>query len=263
MKKTLVLLLSAALLSTLISCQAPDEELPPTETDSATTQETERATEAEGETEPLKETEKETEAHTEPQTEAQNETQTVAQNDQPTLDAEKYCAYNGISNIEAFLHTRWEEQNELHGDAQLNGQTTAVSILVPILINTDYEFLELRQQGDDNTGCLEWVFSRVGLHPWDADIQRDQALVQIHFSPTAYDDILEYYGFTPQTYGPYSTFFGFDSNWYFQFEGYTIAVKLPLKEYDATGNPPFEKIADYFVFDTVTYSPTAETDAVQ
>ena len=44
--------------------------------------------------------------------------------------------------------------------------------------------------------------------------------------------------------------------------GHTIIVKFPDFESGMHGTT-YEQIAEYFDFEVVTYSPTAETDAVQ
>ena len=245
MKKAWLLLLTAALLAGLVSCQTPDEELPPTVTDDITEDIHESETETEAETEAV--TEAQTEVQTEPETEAQTDTQgdTSAQ----------YYPYYGYDDIHDYLQQMWEQQIEQNGGSELNGQNHTLTSVLPLLKKDGY------------VGGNPWSASKGKTVFWNfkpIEYQNYIATEGVSIRVTVHRTADVYHKLTPENtdnheQGAYLR----SGQWYFLVGNHTVIVRLPGSELDQYEYVPFEKVLEYFDFEIVTYSPTAETGAVQ
>ena len=241
MKKSLLLLLTATLLSTLMGCQTPCEEMHPLKT--------EDTTEWVIEMEP--ETEAETEAATEAQTEVQTEPETEAQTDTQADTSAQYYPYRGYDDIYDYLHQMWEKKINQGGDVELNGQNAAMTSVLPIMKKEGFEPGILSSSNEGAT--VTWSFSSIGGDPFGSD---DDVIV------TVYPDAYWYNRVATELSIPNEHGACLWTRWYLLIGNHTVTVKLPESE-KVHGNVPFEKVLEYLDFEIVTYSPTAETDAVQ
>ena len=271
MKKALFLLLTGVLLSALVGCQAPNEELPPV-IDETTAQATETEKTPPKDTEALTEVETEPQAKpvTKPQTEPVTEPVTEPETEQPTQNDDAYCAFTPPTTLEEYLHDSWERQFGQEGNAELNSQNRTVSTLVPVLKNSDYEFIQLDKieyvSPMGNIDAVRWYYYPVARR---SDRERPlglDPLALIYFEVGGTQEWHDYIGDMHNadiTSEEYSAYFVQDT-WRMKIDGYYVSVHLT--DPDALGEIyPFgyEKVFEYFDFEIVTYSPTAETGAVQ
>ena len=259
MKKAWLLLLTAALLAVLVGCQKPSNELPPVLTDETTepvtdstevspkepAEQTEMQTEAVTEPQTEPQTEPETEPETESSTESQAESETDLRNDpQPELDHS--VSYH---SVEELLRGLWKRQNAQSGDVGTNSGSMSVSTVYPVLKKTDINFKYVDIVPNIR---VEYVFCPIDRH---IAYVEERTVFEVYFS-----DLYSGY-FAEMPRNEYGAFYNQDF-WWFQIEGYTVAVHLPSNLYEDV--PPFEDVYEYFSdFEIVTYSPTAETGAVQ
>ena len=236
--KKLTLFVCFFLLLGMFGCQTPhiDESIPQG-TDPAVTAEP---------------TQEETAKPSEPQTEAPNEQlpETGGSNHQPN-----YSMIFRYKNIEEYLRETWEKKAKQNADAGLNSQNLTVSVVVPVLKRSDYEFLEVRDINPLGIECLKWTFAPVEREDGD---RAEYAYVYVDLDLSAYDEVI---GSEPDENGFILNPYGI---WFFQVNGYTVSVELPESEgYSFIPNFSPEQIYKYFDFELVTYSPNTETHPVQ
>ena len=259
MKKTLFLLLSVALLAALVSCQIPNDELPPVLTDETTEQATET------EKTPPKDTEAQTEAVTEPQTEPIPDLETEAQTnpeteaqvspeiETPNQSEDQYCAASIYDNVNEYLQDVWEQQYGQSGAGNVNGNNNSVATMAPVLKKADYRF-----GGFDKVNPrLSWAY----LPSDSTEVNYSEFMyVYIYLSGDTHETLIERHD-PPIRDERYGAALIFDT-WYFIVDGYYIAVELP-RTMTHEEIVSFDTVLEYFDFEIVTYSPTAETGAVQ
>ena len=265
MKKTTAIIFIAVLFAALVGCQHSDEALPPVGTNIIVDSEfsTEDNTFENSVTESEPQTESQTEPQTEPQTEAQteprNEPQTEPETPSPNGGADNApqygFSYTPYGDVEEYLHELWTKKHQDGGDVGLNNQNDTVSTVVPVLKKSGYKLLKLETV--NNHPYLKWLYIPTGEGLPNYGF--DDALIVHVFSTPYYDEVKEKYGLIPNEFGALR----WDPFWYFEMNGITVRVDLSMVEGVGSRSYPYEKISEYFDFEIVTYSPTAETGAVQ
>ena len=200
------------------------------------------------------------EFQTEPQTEIVTVPETGSENDQPPNNDEQYCTLDLYSNIDEYLQKFWEKQSETNGDFGLNSNSHTVSIVTPILKKSGFELIMLTAYGSPVTdGRIIWTFA-----PIDREYDSSEYYVSFtfYFDSSFTDKVAEIHGDTPNPdeYGGVRPYF---LEWYFKIDDYSVSVDFPFSATTDKSYVPFETVLEYFDFEVVTYSPNAETDAVQ
>ena len=231
MKKALLTLACITLLLGLCGCQAvdPDAAIP----NDTTTQQTEKTTEPQ------------TDVQTEPQTEPESIPSTELQ---PELDHSQV-----YRSVDSLLESLWQEQNVQGGNTNVNGTNNSVSTVVPILKKADYEFKYVQIIPENR---IEYAFDPIGSKKNDYS---GRLFFRVYFSPLF--EIKKELGFG---IGEYKVIHD-NTNWIFKVGDFSVAVRFPadIEHNLKTQDDFYEKVTEYFSdYEIVTYSPTAETNAV-
>ena len=262
MKKSLLLLLTATLLSTLMGCQTPGEEMHPLKTEDTTEWviEMEPETEARVDTEQPMETEPETESETKPIAETEGRTdpqdESTLKEDGHETD-EQYCfSPDRIENIEQFLKDAWNSRYGENENNVQNSQNNTVSMIVPVIKNSDFELVSVEEFYCWGFPFARWIFARKDREPFDLGSPVE---VFAPVDPHAFDTLVA------RTCGDVSAVPYPDGSvlccpwgWIIYIDGNVCAARIPSPDF-----PKLEEVYEYLDFEIVTYSPTAETGAVQ
>ena len=289
MKRTLLLFLTAALLSALVGCQTPDEKLPPVVTEGATEAvhesetETEAVSEVENETETEEETEDQSNTDTkEPaETTAHDSETTASALDSPPNDGTdedfQYCDavvirgyYDDVETmlsddkLAQILFNRETELNGGSGDNSTMNTDHTYSFPYPVLKSPDFGITQIWIDDDgfhytcmpynENGDLIPFYWGRIGF--W------------IDFIPdvSLWDGVAaDYDGYHYYVYDDSHAYDELDSEFCIDFPnmGY-LRVRFPYASPDDR-IVTLEGLYSYFDFEihTCTYSPNAETGAVQ
>ena len=208
----------------------------------------------------LKSTEVQTEPQTEPQTEALTEpdtketaeavteTQTENQtNEEHDLVVDIAIPY--YLEFDDFFENWGREEAKKNADAGLNQTKATYSMLVPVIERPDWKF-RLVFEAD---GLFYFYYMPAHIdNPISLEAQRNDILIAIRKDALRYMDevnaILQY---------PNAVYDTHPNN--------LVRVEFTNKKLqEPEDNPEFVfDLAEYFTFEIITYSPTAETDAVQ
>lgn len=270
MKKNIITVIIATLLLGLSGCQTADPNAGVTAaTDTgAAERRTEEATELQTEFGPDVPTETETELQTAAQPERETDPKSSPDPEKPEeteeeSDGMQYCgsAVSYGKELDNYLQRKWAEKYGKTDGAEANGQNRQLSVLVPILINSDFEYkgCSTPEYGPFET---DWIFYPAGASKYDIDFY-DRILVATYDDADFYDEL--FLCVDSQEYPQYGVRAGYDRYaWHLDFGDFCARVHIPTDDpsefYDGY---PLERVFEYLNFEIVTYSPNAETDAVQ
>jgi len=262
MKKALLLLLTAALLAALVGCQTPGEEIPPLETEDTTERviETESETETRVDTEQPMETDPETESETKPIAETEGRTdpqdESTLKEDGHETDEQYSFSPDRIESIEQFLKDAWNSRYGENENNVQNSQNNTVSMIVPVLKNSDFELVSVEEFYCWDSLFARWIFARKDREPFGLGGPVD---VLAPVDPHAFDsEVARTYGDVSAVPYPDGSVYSSKVGWIVYIDGNACAARIPTPNF-----PKLEEVYEYLDFEIVTYSPTPETGAVQ
>ena len=164
------------------------------------------------------------------------------------------CINKVYTDVDTYLKEQWEEQQSSGEGLEQNGTTAAkCSIIVPTLKKSNYRFAHFEEYGDRIT----YTFKSV-----NAETPAETIRVCVSLHPNTFEEFADRYSSWTED-GAVYCWNDRMNIWAFDIEddidGNFLYVEFPVSEEPT----PLSAVHDLFDFELRTYSPTAETNAVQ
>ena len=190
----------------------------------------------------------------EKQTEEETVADTVKEQTEADTNHEHHSGFIMYADMEELLRAEWERRYEQSNEAGMNNPNSQLSVMVPVLIRSDYELAYINAEGSGDT-VLEVAYDPIDRAPGNYE---DRIYLKMYLDTRFQDHLEENYGFNPE-----KDAIKYMGEWFIGLDGYCCSVQMPNSMYDEEFGIPLEKVYEYFDFEIITYSPTAETDATQ
>ena len=270
MKKTTIIWLFALLSCCIFGCQTvdADKEIPPLAPDT-TVEETEKQTVAQSEKKSEETTAEataepeETKEPKEPKETAGNPEETTGENaeetsEPPTDESETSGDQHWVqppayATIDDYFQTVWEKQYGQNGDVGVNGVNQQITMPVPVLNSDEYVLVCVEDQSGSGWFQVNYYFELI-----EEEANGVYDYIVITYCTLPPDDTLLERGYNSENgCAQFATFsiLGIDGHCFkFQYSKKMIEPNTPITP---------EMLHDLLDYELYTYSPTAETDAVQ